>query len=206
VKWFTTQLDDLQKDYGVDGFKFDADDMRFYPDFTESFIPNTSPNKHSQLFAEIGLKYPLNEYHACWKMASLPLAQRLRDKKADWEDLQKLLPDMLVSSLVGYNYNCTDMIGGGKFKSFENNDKISPSSSMPCFDAYDAVFGGLVANFGQSTHDAIKKSVELRKKYTPLIMQLVDESAKTGEPIIKYMEYIFPNQGFENVKDQYYVG
>jgi alpha-glucosidase (family GH31 glycosyl hydrolase) len=211
VTWFTDNLNRLQKDYGIDGFKFDAGDMRFYPDFTESHIPNTSANRHSQLFAEIGLKYPLNEYRACWKMAGMPLAQRLRDKRADWQDLQKLIPDMLVSSLVGYNYNCPDMIGGGEFKSFENNDKIDQEmvvrsaqchALMPMMQFSVAPWRIL----DKKNHDAVKKSVELRKKFTPQIMQLVEESAKTGEPIIRLMEYVFPNQGFENTKDQYMLG
>jgi alpha-glucosidase (family GH31 glycosyl hydrolase) len=211
VKWFTDKLDALQKDFGVDGFKFDAGDMRFYPNFTESHIPNISANKHSQLFAEIGLKYPLNEYRACWKMAGLPLAQRLRDKKADWEDLQKLLPDMLVSSLVGYNYNCPDMIGGGEFNSFINGGKIDQEmmvrsaqchALMPMMQFSVAPWRILDENH----HNAIKKSMALREQFTPLIMQLVDEAAKTGEPIIRLMDYVFPNQGYETVLDQYMLG
>jgi alpha-glucosidase (family GH31 glycosyl hydrolase) len=211
VKWFTNKLDILQKDYGVDGFKFDAGDMRFYPDFTESFVPNTSANKHSQLFAELGLKYPLNEYRACWKMAGLPLAQRLRDKKADWEDLRKLLPDMLVSSLVGYNYNCPDMIGGGEFQSFIDGNKTDQEmvvrsaqchALMPMMQFSVAPWRIL----DKKHHDAVKKSVEIRKQFTSTIMQLVDESAKTGEPIIRMMDYVFPNQGFDNTKDQYMLG
>jgi alpha-glucosidase (family GH31 glycosyl hydrolase) len=211
VKWFTEQLDILQKEYGVDGFKFDAGDMRFYPSFTSSFVPNTSPNKHSQLFAEIGLRYPLNEYRACWKMAGLPLAQRLRDKQADWEDLRKLLPDMLVGSLVGYNYNCPDMIGGGEFKSFENNDKIDQEmmvrsaqchALMPMMQFSVAPWRIL----DQKHHDAVKKAVEIRKEFTPMLMQLVEESARTGEPIIRLMDYVFPNQGFQNTTDQYMLG
>ena len=62
---------------GVDGFKFDAGDARFYTG-GGGFIrrQDITPNEHTQFFAEFGLNYPLNEYRASWKMAGLPLAQR----------------------------------------------------------------------------------------------------------------------------------
>jgi alpha-glucosidase (family GH31 glycosyl hydrolase) len=209
-KWFQNKLDILQKEYGVDGFKFDAGDMPFYPDWTSSYVPST-PNQHCESWAKLGLKYPLNEYRACWKMAGQPLAQRLHDKRHDWSDLQKLIPHMLTEGLVGYTFSCPDMIGGGAWTSFLDNAKIDQDlvvrsaqchALMPMMQFSVAPWRIL----DKAHHDAIKKSVELRKKYTPLIMQLVDESAKTGGPIIKYMEYVFPNQGFENVKDQYMLG
>jgi alpha-glucosidase len=54
--------------------------------------------------------------------------------------------------------------------------------------------------------DAVKKAVALREKFTPLIMKLAREAAKTGEPILKSMEYAFPNQGFAEIKDQFLLG
>ena len=52
----------------------------------------------------------------------------------------------------------------------------------------------------------IKKAVEIRTKFTPLILQLAHESAKTGEPILKSMEFVFPNQGFEETINQFMLG
>ena len=43
-------------------------------------------------------------------------------------------------------------------------------------------------------------------KYTPYIIQLAKESANSGEPIIRSLEYVFPNQGFGTVKDQFMLG
>jgi alpha-glucosidase (family GH31 glycosyl hydrolase) len=53
---------------------------------------------------------------------------------------------------------------------------------------------------------AIKAAVNTREKFTPTIMDLARQSAKTGEPIISSMEYYFPNQGLEAVKDQFMLG
>ncbi len=43
-------------------------------------------------------------------------------------------------------------------------------------------------------------------KYTPIILQLAKESAKTGEPIVRSMEYVFPHQGYEKVSNQFLLG
>ncbi len=117
VDWFNAQLDPLVDDYGVDGFKFDAGNFRFYPENTISKM-NYTPNEHCYSFAQFGLRFLLNEYRACWKMGNKPLAQRLHDKKHSWSDLQKLIPDMIVTGLSGYTFSCLDIIGGGCLSTF----------------------------------------------------------------------------------------
>ena len=67
VNWFNDQLDRLVKDYNVDGFKFDAADTEFYPKNALS-KGNVTPNRQSEIYAQMGLRFPLNEYRACWKM------------------------------------------------------------------------------------------------------------------------------------------
>ncbi|HHE40387.1 MAG TPA: glycoside hydrolase, partial [Candidatus Cloacimonetes bacterium] len=93
-KWFTDELQRLVDEYGVDGFKLDAGDARFYTGDIE--LNGLSPNEHSKLYGEIGLAFPLNEYRAMWKMGGQPLAERLHDKNHNWGHLNMLIPQMLV--------------------------------------------------------------------------------------------------------------
>lgn len=210
VKWFNTQLDRLVNDFGIDGYKLDAGDMDFYPPDALSKEPAT-PNRHAELYAQIGLRFPLNEYRACWKLAGQPLAQRLHDKNHNWEDVQKLIPHMLNEGLIGYTFSCPDMIGGGEYRSFLNNpdmdqDLVVRSAQihalMPMMQFSVAPWRIL----DEKHFDAIKKSVEIRKRFTPEIIKLAKESAKTGAPIVNSMEYLFPGQGFENCIDQFMLG
>ncbi len=210
VKWFNEQLDRLVKDYGVDGFKLDAGDMNFYPADALPMIPS-SPNRQCELWAQFGLRFPLNEYRACWKMAGQALAQRLHDKYHSWEDVQKLIPHMCTEALSGYTFSCPDMIGGGNWTSFidlksYDQDMVVRSAQihalMPMMQFSVAPWRILDAEH----LEAIKKAVKIREKYTPLILQLAHNSAKTGDPIISSMEYTFPNQGFEKVIDQFILG
>jgi alpha-glucosidase len=196
--------------YGVDGFKFDAGDAEFYLGDLVSRKP-IHANAHSELYAQIGLGFPLNEYRACWKMGGQPLAQRLRDKNPDWKDLQTLVPGIIAQGLMGYAYTCPDMIGGGEFSSFENLKAVDQDlvvraaqchALMPMMQFSVAPWRVLDAQ-----HLAICKDMAILHKIMGReILALARESSRTGEPIVRNMEYVFPSQGWEELKDQFMLG
>lgn len=208
-EWFRGRLDYLVETYGVDGFKLDAGDPEYYVDVVAS--KDVSPNVHSELFAEIGLHYPLNEYRATWKMGNQPLAQRLRDKGHSWDDLRTLIPHILTSGLSGYAFTCPDMIGGGLMGSFINLEKVDQElmvrsaqthAFMPMMQFSVAPWRVL----NQENFEATKKAIEMRAQFVPRIMELAEEAAASGEPIVRYMEYVFPGNGYETVTDQFLLG
>jgi alpha-glucosidase (family GH31 glycosyl hydrolase) len=209
-QWFKAQLQSLQDKYGVDGFKFDAGDDEFYLGDLVSQKP-IHANAQSELYAQIGLAFPLNEYRACWKMGGQPLAQRLRDKSHTWEDLQTLVPGIIAQGLMGYAFTCPDMIGGGEFSSFENLKAVDQDlvvraaqchALMPMMQFSVAPWRVLDAR-----HLAIcKYMAALHKTMGREILALAQESSRTGEPIVRNMEYVFPGQGWEELKDQFMLG
>jgi alpha-glucosidase (family GH31 glycosyl hydrolase) len=211
MQWFQDRLDYLVKEYGVDGYKFDAGDARFYTDGVVSFKKGTIPNDHTTYFAEVGLRYPLNEYRASWKMAGLPLAQRLRDKGHEWTDLAKLIPDLMSQSVMGYAYTCPDMIGGGEYRSFLDSATIDEElvvrsaqvhALMPMMQFSVAPWRVL----SSKNADICRKMAELHLRMGPMILALAKEASRTGEPIVKPMAMVFPAAGFEMIKDQFMLG
>jgi alpha-glucosidase (family GH31 glycosyl hydrolase) len=209
-KWFQERLDFLQNEYGVDGFKFDAGDADFYTGDIVSFKPGT-PNDHTTYFAEVGLKYPLNEYRASWKMAGLPLAQRLRDKSHLWSDLQKLIPDLMSQSLMGYAYTCPDMIGGGQYLSFLAGAKIDQELIVRSAQVHALMpmMQFSVAPWRVLSEENAKlciQAAELHEKMGSLIVELARNASITGEPIVKPMALAFPENGYESIKDQFMLG
>jgi alpha-glucosidase len=209
VDWFRTRLDYLQSTYQVDGFKFDAGDSGFYNGVTA--FQSVSPNEQTELHGKIGLHYPLNEFRAMWKMGGQPLVERLSDKSHSWEDLKKLVPDMILEGLMGYPFSCPDMIGGGEFTSFLpgstiDQDLIVRSAQcqalMPMMQFSVAPWRVLDAAHLQ----AVLKAVKVREEHMEYILKLVRQSALTGEPIVRSMEYVFPHQGYDHVKDQFMLG
>ena len=51
-----------------------------------------------------------------------------------------------------------------------------------------------------------KQTVELRQRFAPRFVELAKEAAKTGEPIMRNMEYCFPGVGYADIKDQFMMG
>jgi alpha-glucosidase (family GH31 glycosyl hydrolase) len=209
-KWFKGRLDHLVNEYGVDGFKFDAGDAGFYTKDVFSFSAKI-PNDHTKYFAELGLQYPLNEYRAAWKMAGMPLAQRLRDKTHKWSDLVKLIPDQMSQSVMGYAYTCPDMIGGGEYQSFLNNAVIDEElvvrsaqvhALMPMMQFSVAPWRVL----SKENAGICRKMSKLHEKYGALILNLAKAASISGEPIVKPMELAFPGNGYETIKDQFVLG
>ena len=209
VDWFRSRLDFLQSTYQVDGFKLDGGDSSFYSGVKT--LQQASPNAQTEMYVEIGVHYSLNEYRAMWKMGGQPLGERLSDKSHSWTDLRKLIPDMVLAGLMGYSFSCPDMIGGGEFTSFLpgttiDQDLIVRSAQcqalMPMMQFSVAPWRVL-----NETHlKAVLKAVKVREEHKSYILDLVRQSAATGEPVVRSMEYVFPHQGYARVNDQFMLG
>ena len=213
VKYFQGRLAYLVDEYGVDGFKLDAGDARAYKDPNIKAQENIGPNEFSERWAALGLPFKLNEYRACWKLAGQPLAQRLRDKGHNWEDLGKLIPDALAQGLMGYAFMCPDMIGGGEYSYFyQNPDKPLDQElivrSAQC-SALMPMMQFSVAPWRVLSEDNVaicREMALLHEKMGAEILTIAKASAASGEPIVRHLEYMYPHQGYANVKDQFMLG
>ncbi|MEK5253284.1 glycoside hydrolase family 31 protein [Paenibacillus sp. FSL F4-0125] len=211
VIWIQEQLDNLQREYGIDGFKLDAGDVEFYESDDCCYVP-TSGSGQSEAWARVGLKYELNEYRACWKLAGQPLVQRLKDKIHDWQGngLDTLIPDGLAQGLLGYAYTCPDMIGGGEFLSFTSAelDQELVVRSAQC-SALFPMMQFSAAPWRILDEDHLRYCVEaaqLHSQFGQEILELARQSSLTGEPIVRHMAYEFPEASFETIQDQFMLG
>jgi alpha-glucosidase (family GH31 glycosyl hydrolase) len=214
-EWFRGRLQHLVDDYGVDGFKLDAGDSHFYAPTVPgrsytTFAPRT-PEEHTMDWARVGLDFPLNEYRACWQFAGQPLAQRLRDKDHSWAALQELIPGIITQGLSGYAFTCPDMIGGGLSSTFEDPTKFDPEivvrsaqvhALMPMMQFSVAPWRVLKPELATLCLEAAK----LHVKFGPEIVAIARESAQTGDPIVRPLEWQWPHQGYADIKDQFMLG
>lgn len=217
MAWFKAQLTRLQKTYGIDGFKLDAGDMHLYApeQYTAHDPAAVATHVQCKLFGTVGLDYPLNEYRAMWQLAGQPLAERLHDKTHSWHDVGQCVADILAQGLEGYTFNCPDMVGGGNWTSFLPGKKIDNKlivrsaqvhALMPMMQFSVNPWRIMTKPEDGKYLDAIQKAAALRKAYTPRILALARESAKTGEPIVRHLAYVFPGEGLETVRDEFALG
>lgn len=216
VEWFKKQLDYLIEEYGVDGFKLDGGDAPHYSAkrfLTEarSYKRNITPNEHSELFNRIGLDYPFNEYRAAWKMGGQPLAMRLRDKSHNWEDLQKLVPGSINQGIMGYPFTCPDLIGGGEYLSFQNLETIDQELVVRAAQCHAMMpmMQFSVAPWRILSEENLAICVDMAELHVEMgsfLMELAKESAGSGEPMVRSLDYSYPGKGYENITDQYLLG
>ncbi len=216
VDWLKGQLKNLQEKYGIDGYKFDAGDFDFYTKGSRIF-PNEETNTtgpiQAEAYGKLGATFEFNEFRAGWKNGNQPLAQRLQDKKYSWDDLKLLVPDMVSAGIIGHPFSCPDMIGGGFLGDFENIDytkfdqellirSAQTQTLMPMMQFSVAPWRVL-----DGEHLTIcRNAALLHAKMGAYIYGLAKEAAINGEPIVRHLEYAFPNQGFESCNDQYMLG
>jgi alpha-glucosidase (family GH31 glycosyl hydrolase) len=203
--WFERQLEDITRTYGIDGFKFDAGDFAFYPE---------QAAEHCQAFNRIGCGYALNEYRAAWKGADLPLAQRLADRRHSWGDggLGSVLPNLIAQGLIGYPFVCPDMIGGGEYQSFSDENFRLDEELVVRYAQAAALCPMMqfsVAPWRVLTprHAAIcLAAAMLHTRMGEEILHIAKASAMSGDPMLRPLEYDFPGLGYELVSDQFMLG
>ena len=164
-------------------------------------------------YAKIGLQFPLNEYRACYKMGGQPIVQRLCDKGHDWKAIEQLIPDMMNCGLLGHPFVCPDMIGSGSWTAFL---PAAPHPYEPEIFVRSAQIHALAPMMQFSAapwrmlkgeaFEAVKAAAWTRMKFADYILSVAKASAKSGEPMLRAMEYEFPGEGAEKLTDQFMLG
>lgn len=217
VAWFDEQLARLVRDYAVDGFKFDGGGVHFYTGagaighLCAAHDPKATPTRQSALYGEFALKYKGSEYRNVFGFGGKPVIMRLHDKKHSWEDLARLMPDMLAAGFVGCPFICPDMVGGGEWTAFLPGSAFSQElfirsaqvqALCPMMQISASPWRYLDAH-----HQAIFKAmVDLRQKFAPRFVKLAQQAAHDGEPMMRNLEYAFPSQGYAHIKDEFLMG
>jgi len=212
--YLISQLKEVQNVYGIDGYKFDAGDNSAYnPSQIVSYMKDALSVDHTVSWMKIGLAFPFNEYRAGWAFGGQALVARLGDKNYSWGAVQSLIPQMTAAGLLGYAYACPDMIGGGQFTSFLNIDaakfdqplivrSAQVHALMPMMQFSVAPWRILNAE----NLAIVRQTALLHQRFAPYIMQCARQASMTGEPIVRCMEYAFPNEDFALCNDQFMLG
>lgn len=211
-KWFKEQLGTLIS-LGVDGFKFDAGDSFYYEDPT--IKSDVSSDRHSFMWAKFGEQYSLNEYRVTFKAGGMSLLQRLCDKHHSWgySGIKALIPNSLAQGITGHPFSSPDMIGGGEYLNFQKEASSRLDENlfirhseiaclMPCMQFSAAPWRVL----SPESFNAIQSTINIRQKYLSYLLETIENSKVSGEPILRYMEYVFPHEGLEKVTNQFMLG
>ena len=217
-EYLEIQLKELMINYGVDGFKFDGGKVGYGGYHTSSLINehphrNHNPYELNLAWNEFGRKYNFHEYKDTYKGGGKNCIQRLSDCNHSWIDgADILVPDTIVQGLLGHPFVCPDMVAGGSWAYSINPDfkvdeemfiRMAQASCLcPMIQFSWAPWRAL----SEKSFKIVKNAVKLRQKILPYILELVEISFITCEPIVRCLEYQFPHQGLERCMDSFMLG
>lgn len=211
------RLDFLMSEYGVDGFKFDGGSYLMY--HPSNLINGEPRDDHDPMamniaWNEFGAKYKFHEYKDTFKGGGKATVQRLRDRNHRWvgDGIDTIVPSSIMQGLMGHPFICPDMIGGGEWSyrfipGFKVDEELfvrmaQVSALFPMMQFSWAPWNAL----SEENLKLVTESAALHKKMSEQLIELVGNAEKTGEPVVRCLEYNFPGCGYENVKDEFMLG
>lgn len=203
--WLKEKLDWLIKEYNVDGFKFDAGGEQYYS-FEDVTAKMISPSEHTDLWAKFANQYRYNELRQVFGYCGQHFVLRLNDKRKTWnksDGLGALVPHCLHAGICAYPFSCPDMIGGGQIEDFrkatgKSFDYELISRFCECSALLPSMqFSHAYWEQNEDVKNLFLKYALLHTEMEVYLLSLIEEAKKTFAPIVRYLEYEFPNQGFE---------
>lgn len=217
AKFLDDKLQSLMQEYGVDGFKFDGGSPHTYLEsnvINGKFACKSTPHELNQAWNRFGRRYPYHEYKDTYGGGGKNCIQRLRDKHPTWtgEGINLLVPCAITCGLIGHPFICPDMIGGGEWSfrflpGFEMDEELfvrmaQCSALFPMMQFSWAPWTCL----SEENQKACLAAAKLHQALADEILSLVKESEKTGEPILRALEYNDPHKGYASITDEFMLG
>lgn len=211
-EWFLEQLYRLQREYGIDGFKFDAGEPCFlpqHPTFRETLC---IPDEYTLYWnRNIASKFAIREVRAASRgCQSYVSFLRLFDKFSVWNfdnGLASIIPATLVAGIVGYPFVLPDIVGGNCYDDRQLSEELfirwlELSLAMPSVQLSVAPW-----QFSDTTVELCKELVLSRSKLLPFIDDAMEEALKTGWPVIRPLWWTCPEISESwTVDDEFTVG
>jgi alpha-glucosidase (family GH31 glycosyl hydrolase) len=187
MQWFFASLEKLQRETGLDGFKFDAGEACFFPPDGVTAHP-IHPNEYTHHYVDaIGKQYSLTEVRSGWNNQRTPIFFREWDKWSTWgrdNGLHSVLTGILALGLTGYPFVLPDMVGGNAYE--ENADAELMIRWTQLNALLPAVQFSLAPwDYGEECADICRRYAKLHEEYAPRILELAAEATRSGAPIIR---------------------
>ncbi|XP_015264348.1 PREDICTED: uncharacterized family 31 glucosidase KIAA1161-like [Gekko japonicus] len=217
-EWFQGQLRQLCSKYGIVSFKFDAGETCYLPDDFRTFQPLPDPSVWSRHYAEMAIPfYEFAEVRVGYQSQHVPCLVRIIDRDSVWGHelgLKSLIPAVLTLGLLGYPFVLPDMIGGNFLP-----NKTEGAGDLPDRDLYirwlelSVFLPSMQFSIPPWLYD--REVVEIAHKFTelreslvaPLLLELAEAVAATGDPLIRPVWWASSGDEFAHqIDSQFLIG
>ena len=116
VQYYTSKLNNLIKNYGIDSFKFDAGESSWLPKQFSFYDRSKRLSFYSQSYVNIAAAVNgFVETRTATRIQNKGIFYRILDRSSDWsihDGLKSVITETLQFGLLGYPFVLPDMIGG----------------------------------------------------------------------------------------------
>lgn len=211
VQWFRSSLQSLVDKFGVTSFKFDAGELSWLPPGYTTHAGLTTPNDYTRRYAEMCFDVDRDlralEVRVGVRTQRLPVFVRLMDKESRWDadnGLATLIPHVLTFGLLGYPFALPDMVGGNAYHGLPDRELyvrwLEANALMPAIQLSIPPW-----HYDEEVVEIAQKMLQLRKKYSDLIVQLARESTRSGAPIVRPLWWLAPTDEIAQVIDDEFL-
>ncbi|KAK4887086.1 hypothetical protein RN001_003357 [Aquatica leii] len=199
-EWFIERLQALQKNHGIDSFKFDAGETTWAPTISKLYGDvETTPNSLSADYVRTCAQFgDLVEVRSAWKTQDLPIYVRMIDKDSNWGNnngLYTLLTTLMQMNLNGYSMVLPDMVGGNGYQGAPSAELfirwLEANVFMPSIQ-----FSYVPWDYQDQSIDVSaisRKFINLHQKYASYIIKQMQNSIDKGFPVNAPIWWIAPN-------------
>lgn len=197
------QLLSLRDSCGVDGYLFDCEGALPYIRFSHA-----GAGEYLKKWSEMGLDFPFSFYTISRGSGFSPYINDLQmDNDLDWEFLPRSVANLLTANLLGFPFSTVSCDPALSSDSTRTDQKLllrymQLSSILPVSTICIAPWRISDPAIAEQCRQAFAARSRLGEYYN----QLVRETSRTAEPIIRHMEYEFPRNGFTDCNDQFMIG
>lgn len=213
--WYTGNLRGLMQRYGIDGFKFDT---RFFDDSCAPAKGHT-PRDYQRIGADMTDEFDQQGVgiRTHWGNQRYGFVTRAVDADASWDGLRTSLRRSMAISMNGYPFVETDMIGGSNSMPPPSGPLLvrwaQAAALMPLMygstspvSTVDTTTGKPV-RYPPETAKGYAEAVRLHEKLSGYIQRQVNESVRTGDPIMRPVFFDFAkDHRFDKVDDEWMLG
>ncbi len=206
--WWLEQLRGLQRDYGVDGFKFDAGEANFVPPDARTYAGGPRRRYADDYAAWVAEHFAFSEVRCGWRGQRHGILFREWDKWSRWgldNGLHSVLTQALTLSIVGYPFVLPDMIGGNAYNQERPDGELMArwtqlTALMPTMQ-----FGIPPWLYDDEVDAICRRYALLHEGLAPYLAELVAETLESGTPIVRPLAWAAPGDAVALTSDDQFM-
>ncbi|XP_070532692.1 myogenesis-regulating glycosidase-like [Ptychodera flava] len=218
VEWFTTRLEQLRDNVGIDTFKFGAGEVYYLPQSYTVQHRLRTPNEYSTRYVHAASRMGDQiEVQTAHRTQKLPIFVKLYDRFGRWgydNGLKSIIPASLLAGILGYPFVLPGMIGGNGAEREETGEAVLPERELYIrwvqLAAYLPVMTFSICpwEYNAEVFNIAKEMVHVHETVvTPIMLRAASEAVETGTPIIRPLWWIAPDDtNALKSDDQFLVG